>query len=75
MIEKSEDDISEECLRLLKLNKITRFINHVSIVPIGPSGTPDNWTYGVLDPNSENSSAQDARRIILEVASRWRLKD
>ena len=74
MIEKSEDEIVAECVRVLQHHELTRHITHVPIVAMGMSGTPGNWTYGVLDLK-ELGAVEVAWTLIMSVAARWTLKD
>jgi hypothetical protein len=75
LIEKTEDEISAECLRVLTLNKWTTSVRRVPIVAMGPSCTPDNWTYGVIDPKLEPGAARVAHRLITDFAKKWSLKE
>jgi hypothetical protein len=74
-IEKTEDEISAECLRVLTLNKWTTGVTRVPIVAMGPSCTPDNWSYGVLEPRLDQRAARVAHTLIMAIAEKWSLKE
>ena len=73
MIAKTEDEISAECLRVLKDNPFTKSVTHVPIIAIGPSCTDDNWSYGIIRPKLHDASAQIAHDLIMTVAGKWSL--
>jgi hypothetical protein len=75
LIEKTEDEISAECLRVLSLNKWTTSVRRVPIVAMAPSCAPDNWTYGVIDPRLDPRAARVAHRLITDIAEKWSLKE
>jgi hypothetical protein len=75
MIEKTEDAIFAECIRVLKEHQPTRHVTSVPIVAVGPGGTLENWTYGVITPRLDADAAEAARVLIMSVAARWSLKD
>jgi hypothetical protein len=70
---KTAEEIEQECLRLLRINMMTREITRVEIVRLHPKGTGPNWTSGKLHPEPAPLEKIEADGIIASVAGRWAL--
>lgn len=70
---KTEEELEQECLRLLRVNMTTREITRVGIIRIDPPGDGPNWTLGELYPAPSRIGSIDAGQIIASVAGRWAL--
>lgn len=72
---KTVSEIKAECLRIMRLNMMTREITDIDLIKIDTSRTGPNWTWKALHPSQPPAAETAANEIIKSVAGRWAMAD